>query len=363
MGDFDVAQSEDCLTLNVWSPALDGAPAPVLFWLHGGAFTSGAGSLGWYRGQEFARDGRIVVVTINYRLGPLGFLYLPGLCEGNLGLLDQIAALHWVKANIARFGGDPDAITVAGQSAGARSTAHLMANDATAALFRRAILQSGPLGLPPFGPDQAAETGRQFLDLLGVAPSALRELPAEKLIAATGQLAQRMKRFAENRMPFNAVDDGVVVRGDPVAAAERRAAPGIDVLIGTTRDESAAHFSFDETILHATDAQVRQRFEGLFGAAADQFLDEFRRYRAVGTPYAVLTELITDTTYVRGSLAFAAARARHGRPAWLYRFDWQSPTRASAPAIAWSCRSFSPISRTGRTRRCWPAPIPTRRRG
>ncbi|MGH7087775.1 MAG: carboxylesterase family protein, partial [Stellaceae bacterium] len=203
MGDFDLPQSEDCLTLNIWTPSAGGAPLPVLFWLHGGAYTSGAGSIGWYSGQAFAASGRAVVVTVNYRLGPLGFLYLPGLSGGNLGLLDQIAALKWVKANIARFGGDPGAITVAGQSAGARSAAHFMADPETASLFRRAILQSGPLGQAPAKPDQAATVARDYLALLEIAPgneAELRRLPAERLIRAAAELARRMKRFAEGRI-------------------------------------------------------------------------------------------------------------------------------------------------------------------
>jgi para-nitrobenzyl esterase len=327
MGDFDLPQSEDCLTLNIWASALAGPPAPVLFWLHGGAFTSGAGSLPWYWGREFARNGRIVVVTVTYRLGPLGFLYLPGICDGNLGLMDQIAALRWVKANIARFGGDADAITVAGQSAGARSTAHLMADDATARLFRRAIVQSGPLDMPPLSPDEAAETGRRYVDLLGVPASDLKDLPAAKLIEAAGQLAQRTKRFADSRAPFNAVDDGAVVRGDPLAAIERGAGDGIEVLIGTTRDESAAHLVFDAEIHDADETKLRQRFETAFGKDAEQYLAEIRRLRPTGTSYAALVQLVTDTTFLRGSVAFAEARARQGRPAYLYRFDWQSPMR------------------------------------
>ena len=328
MGDFRLPQGEDCLTLNVWTPSKGGPLLPVLFWLHGGAFTSGAGSIDWYSGRSFAASRRVVVVTINYRLGPLGFLFWPGLSEGNLGLLDQIAALRWVKANIARFGGDPDAITVAGQSAGARSTGHLMANPETASLFRRAILQSGPVGQLPATPDQAAAVTRDYLGLLEIDrgnAAELQRVPADRLIQAAGELARRTKRFADSRVPFNAVDDGKVVKGGPLAAIENGAAPGIDVLAGTTRDESAAHLVFDEDVLGADETQVLRHFAQLFGAKAEAKLAEIRRRRAGGTAYDVLVQLGTDVTFAQATAAFTAARAKHGERAFLYHFDWQSP--------------------------------------
>lgn len=328
MGDFELPQGEDCLTLNVWTPSPGGPRLPILFWLHGGAFTSGAGSVGWYSGRTFAKSRRAVVVTINYRLGPLGFLFWPGLSEGNLGLLDQAAALRWVKANIARFGGDPDEITVAGQSAGARSTGHLMANPETAPLFRRAILQSGPLGQKPASTDQAAAVTRDYLTLLEIDPgnaADLQRVPPDRLIRAAAELARRTRRFADSRVPFNAVDDGTVVRGDPLAAIERGAATGIDVLAGTTRDESAAHLVFDEDVLGASEAHMQRHFTGLFGAQAEAKLADIRRRRPGGSAYEMLVQLGTDLTFAQSTAAFAAARAEHGERTFLYRFDWQSP--------------------------------------
>ena len=164
MGDFERPQSEDCLTLNIWTPAADSKKRPVLVWIHGGAFASGAGSLPWYSGERFAANGDVVVVSINYRLGALGFLCLPGVSDGNLGLLDQVAALRFVRDNIAAFGGDPDNVTVVGQSAGAASIAILMTMPQARGLFRRAILQSTPFGRMSrdargCAPDRAAPAG------------------------------------------------------------------------------------------------------------------------------------------------------------------------------------------------------------
>src|SRR6185436_13095770 len=145
------AQNEDCLTLNVWTPALDGAKRPVLVWFHGGAFVTGAGSLPGFSGAALAASGDLVVVTLNYRLGPLGWLHAPELspaAPANFGLLDQAAALQWVHDEIAGFGGDPAQVTIAGQSSGASSVLLHMARPASRALFRRAILESAPFAIP-----------------------------------------------------------------------------------------------------------------------------------------------------------------------------------------------------------------------
>ncbi|MFG2368560.1 carboxylesterase family protein [Streptomyces mirabilis] len=143
---------EGSLTLNVWSPrqALeDEAPRPVLVWFHGGGFTSGSGGWDWYDGARLAEVGNVVVVTANYRVGPLGYLYLPQIGADNLGAQDQAAVLHWVRDNIASFGGDPRAMTVGGQSAGALSALSLARDPTTGGLVRRVLLQSAPWGLPP----------------------------------------------------------------------------------------------------------------------------------------------------------------------------------------------------------------------
>ena len=136
-------QSEDCLYLNVWTPGLDDAARPVMVWIHGGAFTIGSGSEDYYNGSNLASRGDVVIVTINYRLGALGFLNLPSLGETNFGMRDQVAALKWVQANIANFGGDPGNVTIFGESAGGMSVASLMASPEAAGLFQKAIPQSG----------------------------------------------------------------------------------------------------------------------------------------------------------------------------------------------------------------------------
>src|SRR5215831_11443869 len=213
MGRPDFEQDEACLTLNIWSPPAVDGPYPVLVWIHGGGFITGSGSLPFYRGAQLARDGRLVVVTINYRLGALGYLYVPGLVRdqpgaANRGLLDQIAAIRWVRDNIAAFGGDPDAITVAGQSAGGAAIAAMMGNSQARSLFNRAILQSPVLGLLT-SIDEAAAICDHLLSVLGIRHARIAELkavPIDHLLEA--QIATT-KQFARFGAPVGAIQQVV----------------------------------------------------------------------------------------------------------------------------------------------------------
>ncbi|PXX59249.1 carboxylesterase type B [Nocardia tenerifensis] len=286
MGSFAVPQAEDCLSLNVWAPP--GDDHPVLVFLHGGGFSSGTGRLGWYDGAELAALGDVVVVTVNYRLGALGFLRLPGVSDGNLGLLDQIAALTWIRDNIAAFGGDPARVTVSGQSAGAISIVAMLSGDRADGLFQRAILQSAPLGMLPDAPDQAEETGAKFLRELGIEAEQLGDVPVEAMLAAQRAVAMG----AEGRVvpPFQLVADGAVVAADPVGAVSART-DGMPMLMGTTRDEAAAFFSHDWDAVAA----------------------------------------ITEQLFAAPTRRLSEARNPAGAPAWLFRFDWHpqdSPLRA-----------------------------------
>ncbi|WP_116103515.1 carboxylesterase family protein [Amycolatopsis thermalba] len=235
----DLAQAEDCLSVNVWTPG--GTGLPVLVWLHGGGFSSGSGAEAWYDEALLAERGRMVVVTVNYRLGALGYLYLsPGFGPANLGLLDQIAALTWVRDNIVAFGGDPDRVTLAGQSAGALSALALLGRPAGPGLFHQVILQSTPAGVTPFSRREAAGIGRHLLEVLGPHPAEaehLRTVPVPRLLAAQQELARRRAAPLSVTPPFQLVADGGVTLDRPAGA------PGdLPVLIGTTRDEASAFF-------------------------------------------------------------------------------------------------------------------------
>ncbi|WP_345033265.1 carboxylesterase family protein [Kutzneria kofuensis] len=229
MGERQLNWAEDgCLNLNVWTTDTT-TRKPVLVWFHGGGFTSGSGGWDWYDGGILAGNHDIVVVTANYRLGPLGYVYLPDLNADNLGAQDQQAVLRWVHDNIAAFGGDPDQITVGGQSAGAYSALYLAIDPATKDLVHRVVLESGPYALPPLDPEAATRIADKFLDVLGADPM---EATVEQILATLPKLAEP-GRAAPPLMP---VRTGA---GYPKPWPEADLTD-LDVLIGHTRDEMVA---------------------------------------------------------------------------------------------------------------------------
>lgn len=248
--------SEDCLYLNVWAPALqehsENNKRPVMVWIHGGSYTSGSGSQLIYRGRELCENGDMVVVTINYRLGVLGFLDLTHHFSSDLpvssnnGLLDQIAALNWVKDNILAFGGDPEQVTVFGESAGAMSIAALMASPLSQGLFSRAILQSGS-GDHVLTKDEAIDVADCFLQETGISsddPDALFNLTTKQIIQAQkkclslsfnrGTQQQAVPQYGMTLVP---VIDGHILPTTPIRAIEKGAASNIALMVGATRDE------------------------------------------------------------------------------------------------------------------------------
>ena len=316
MGEFDRPQAEDCLTLTITTPGADTAGRAVLVWLHGGAWSSGAGSLDWYDGTVLAREQGIVVVGVNYRLGALGYLHLPGISPGNLGTMDQVAALRWVRDNIAAFGGDPARVTVAGQSAGAASIGRMIVDPAARPLFRRVILQSGSFGRPPPSRAQAAEIGAMFVALLDDDP---RTAPPSKLIAAQGALARQLAKFAETNPPFmplieEPTDQAALLAGIAAASSE------LEVLIGTTRDEVHAFFAANPAMANPPADAVAARFAALTGDAGG--IDAYRQRRPGGSVMDLLSDLGTNDTFAWPSMRLAAAISAAGGAVHAYQFDW-----------------------------------------
>ncbi|MCK9511855.1 MAG: carboxylesterase family protein [Pigmentiphaga sp.] len=331
MGDPPVPQDEDCLHLDIWVP--DGAdpsqPAPVLAFIHGGAFMTGGGSLPMYRGHELARRTGLVVVNISYRLGILGFLPIPGLAPANLGLQDQIAALRWIHSGIAGLGGDPGAVTLAGQSAGGYTIATLMACPATQGLFQRAVVMSAPLGLSlPTADDSAALCAALFrtLDLPSGDPGALRQLPVEALLQAQGRLAREWASTLANvSPPFVPVADGEWIRGEPLDALLDGTASPCPAIFGYTREEMAAFYAGDARLAEAADLIVQDRFGQRHGSRAEVELALARARRSPGDALAVLGDLGTRELFASPAIAAGRARQARGHDTYLYRFDWQSP--------------------------------------
>ncbi|MFJ7265500.1 carboxylesterase/lipase family protein [Streptomyces sp. NPDC099050] len=322
---------EDCLTLDIWTPAVDEARRPVLVWIHGGGFVSGSGSLPNYSGAAFSRDGDLVVVSINYRIGPLGYLYTdsteqPDGSGANHWLSDQLAALRWVRDNISAFGGDPDSITVAGQSGGAVSTAALAGLPEALGLIRRVILMSPPFGLDLPAPDAYRERTTAYLELAGVKTLAeLRTLPWPELIGAMGGLFALTTRWGYWPTPFLPVIDGVTLPRHPARALLQSAAADIEVMIGWTREEANFGFALNETYGAADREQVTARIADAFGPeAAPGVYAAYERARPGAGPAGVLMDLITDELFRVPALRLAEARAAAGHPVWAYQFDLPS---------------------------------------
>ncbi len=316
---------EDCLTLNVQTPALDDAGRPVLVWIHGGGYRTGQGAVPWYNGARFAANGDIVAVTINYRLGALGFTDLSRFgpefaTSGVNGILDQITALEWVRDNIAHFGGDPARVTIAGESAGGFSVATLLGSPRAEGLFRGAIPQSGAAHhvLPKAAGTIVAD---RFLEALGVDDVVgLEASPAEAILAAQGAVSRSLERG-----PGLATELGVAVGPfyPPVGSAVLPEAPlnairsglnaGVRVLAGSNRDETTL-WGYGEV----DEARLERIAAGL-GAAG--VIDVYRRTRPGASAQDLVTAITTDHMFRIPAIRLAEARAGG---TWLYQFNWRS---------------------------------------
>jgi para-nitrobenzyl esterase len=325
---------DGCLTLNVWTPGLPGGGAagaglPVLVWFHGGGFTSGSGGWDWYDGRHLAA-GDIVVVTANYRIGPLGYLYRPELGIENLGGQDQAAVLAWVRRNITAFGGDPGRVTAGGQSAGAFSALYLALAPDTGPHISQVISQSGPFGLVPQRPDEAAGHAQRYLEILGLGGSAdplsaLRAVPAEQLLAAYQQLAQDLARPGNVAPPMYPVlgSFGIPATWQQALASGRL--DGKPLLAGTTRNEMTAFFALNPRIQAISAGQARSIVAGQADGGAERF-DRTAARLPGATPGDVLTAVETELVFRDGTLAIAGHHATAGYPAYVYQFDYTPPS-------------------------------------
>jgi para-nitrobenzyl esterase len=305
--------SEDCLYLNVWSPTADAVGRPVLVWIHGGGFTIGNGAM--FNGAGLAAAGDIVVVTVNYRLGVFGFVDVGAVGIGsasNPGLRDQIAALQWVQANIAGFGGDPRRVTVAGQSAGAVSISLLLTAPSAAGLFRSAIMESGSYSLA-HSPKVAAAVAESYARELG--SSDWQQIPAERLLAAQRSVGRRRP----GALPAAPWFDGDLV---PASLEAARAVPPPDValLAGHNRDEITLFRYGHWRIVPVTRAAVSARLVAELGPESAVRLLELYPDTRRDTE-----QLAGDLAFARPTQIFAERHAAAGRPTYFYRFDARRP--------------------------------------
>ena len=323
------ATGEDCLTLEIWTPAPGATVLPVMVWIHGGGYALGTGAAPGYTGRAFARDG-IVHVSINYRLGVDGFIYL-GEGSDNLGLRDQVAALEWVRRNIAAFGGDPSNVTIHGQSGGGVSVMYLLAMPSARGLFVRAIAQSGS----PIGSVDAREAGkvtRRLARMLGVAPTraGFESTTVAQTLAQTVPLAKDFANAFKHGSqsftisPFRAVHGTPSLPDAPIPAAAM--ATQVPLLTGTTRNEAVGFLKGLGRLdgINPFLAWYFKRVLGVTRAMKDAYRSGPRR---ITNPFALVEAAWSDWAFRMPSLRlvetrFAAARAV---PTWLYEFRWETP--------------------------------------
>ena len=337
---------EDCLTLNVWTPDPGSSGLPVMVWIQGGAYE--ISSTAAYDGSHFARDG-VVCVVINWRVGADGFLYL-GDGIANAGLLDQVAALEWVRENIAAFGGDPGNVTVFGESAGAMSIGTLLGVPRAEGLFRRAILQSGAAHHVSSA-ETALTVGRYLAEKLGVPPTrdAIAAVPTERLLAAQAELSADIEAHPDRdfwgrdmvlTMPWQPVVDGVVLPAPPLERVAAGAAASVDLVVGTNVDDWRMFLVITGEIAQVTDEELTgpvarhgRRAVAAYGPPGEKALDGYRARYPDASPGDLLAAVQTDWWMRVPAIRLADAHASATSGTYMYEFAWAAPGLGAVHAI------------------------------
>lgn len=336
-GHETLPMDENCLFLNLWTPALnDSGKRPVMFWCHGGAFISGAGSTPWSEGSNLARDHDVVVVTINHRLGAFGYLHLEDLCgeefaaSGLAGMFDIIAALRWVRENIAAFGGDPDNVTIFGESGGGAKVSVLMAMPAAQGLFHRAIIQSGP-AVQMASRDEAGASAMQLLDELGLTPARageLRRIPAARILNAQAAVLGRIGQMSftkRRRVGFNPVVDGNHLPAGPFEPVAPRISASVPLMIGTNTDEMLLFFAGQPWFEKLDEAAMRERVRMFVDQRPDEIAAAYRRARPRDSARELFSAIASDAGMRIPSLVIAERKVALGAaPVFVYLFTWET---------------------------------------
>ena len=311
--------SEDCLHLNVWTNSVSrGGKRPVMVWLHGGGFTSGSGSYTIYDGANMARKHDVVTVTVNHRLNSFGFLYLPEIGASNAGMLDVVAALQWVHDNIANFGGDPNNVTIFGQSGGAGKVSTLLAMPSAKGLFHRAIIQSGA-NLQGVSAADATKTAQTLMSKLNVKTAAeLQKVPMDQLVEAT---------LSTPGLRLSPVLDGKTLPEGPFTPAAPAMSAEVPVLIGSTEFEvnffPNTNFNpIDDAAFHSAVKQATRASDG----DADKLIAMYRKGRP-GYSNVELQQVIASDNFRAGVVTEAERKSAQKAPVYMYYFRWRSPVR------------------------------------
>ena len=320
---------EDCLCLNVWTPAADRARRPVMLWLHGGGFEAGSGSSMLYDATNLVRRGDVVGVSINHRLGIFGHCHLADLGgtdfagSANAGFLDVVAAMRWVRENIERFGGDPNNVTLYGQSGGGRKVSLAMASSSARGLFHRAIVQSGS-HLRLMSRDVASDLAERLLAHFGIAKSdvrALQRVSMRDLRRANRDLGRA------TRLRFSPTLDGTVFDAHPWDPEAPAVSSDVPMIIGTCRTELSNQLGFDESNFTLDEPTMTERL-GRYVPHADVpgLVEVFRRESPAASPSELFFKIASARGYWRDSVLQTERKAEQtGAPVYAYRLTWRTP--------------------------------------
>jgi len=330
--------AEDCLSLNIWAPVRedgDTRARPVMVWIHGGAYFIGFSAQKVYNGRSLVENGDVIVVTINYRLGALGFLDFSSfgdethVFDSNLGLRDIIAALTWVQENIAAFGGDPDDVTLFGESAGGGCVTALMTSPKATGLFHKAIAQSSPAS-SVYGRERAKSVAGAYLDIIGVPHSeakvALREMDAQTLAASTMTLLDHIATTVPGSVAFAPVVDGDVITDYPINIFRAGGAARIPLMIGTNHDEAALFKMMKSPLMPISEAAIHEMFDLVAQESPELAHMEGQitaAYKAYPKQKGAM-EISRDAGFRMPSIWVAEAHSRLA-PTFMYRFDTSPP--------------------------------------
>jgi para-nitrobenzyl esterase len=352
----DGVPGEDCLRVNVWTPALhDNGKRPVMVWLHGGGFTAGSGQeLLSYDGENLARRGNVVVLTLNHRLNVFGFLNLAKFGgkyaqANNVGMLDIVSALEWVRENIAAFGGDPNLVTIFGQSGGGGKVNALMAMPAAKGLFHRAIVESGSLlkGVPEDQSEALTDTFLKKLSLDSTSIDKLQELPFDQIEAASVAVTTRPRpasgiidfRRVGSLLGWAPVVDGKSLPRHPFEPDAPAQSADVPLLVGTTLNEFVTATNHPEAI-SMTEDELLSRVKSAFNDKAPSIIQAAKDVYPNAIPFQLWS--VIGTSSVRGQALTQAQRkaAQKAAPAYVYQFTWQTPVLNGRP-MAFHCAEIA----------------------
>lgn len=334
-----VPVSEDCLTLNVWTPGIDNAKRPVMVWLHGGAFSYGSANTPRTDGTRLARRGDVVVVSVNHRLNIFGFLDLAALGgekyahSANAGLLDLVLSLEWVRDNISTFGGDPGNVTIFGQSGGGGKVSALLATPAAQGLFHRAIVMSGA-GIRMADHERSTDLAEAVLGVLGLTAKELDKLqavPIKDMIAAIPPAQEKLAAVPHrllDRYGFGPVVEGHDLPHHPFDPEATDLSDNVPVMVGGTKDENALFLAPDDAVWNRalSDAELKMRVAKVAGGETDAVLDLYRRMHPQMNASELLIEITTDSNFWVRSVLLAERKSQKAKsPVFMYSFNWQTP--------------------------------------